>query len=119
MTIIHIAGTNGKGSVAIKTAKTLELAGHRTGLFVSPHISSFRERMSVDGVPISEEEVEILLSRVFDAVEEHNIPATFFEITTILAFLFYGEKKVEAVVCDCKTKFYIFVCFSHFIIQFF
>jgi dihydrofolate synthase/folylpolyglutamate synthase len=50
---IHIAGTNGKGSVSIKCARALESAGYKTGLFISPHISSFRERMSVNSKMIS------------------------------------------------------------------
>ena len=59
--IIHVAGTNGKGSVCLKTADALRRCGLRTGLFVSPHISSFRERIQVNGMPISEEEVETLV----------------------------------------------------------
>ena len=50
---IHVSGTNGKGSVTIKTARTLESAGYRTGLFISPHISSFRERISVNSEMIT------------------------------------------------------------------
>merc|ERR1740124_1673716 len=100
ITVIHIAGTNGKGSVAMKTAKTLEFAGHRVGLFVSPHVSSFRERMSVNGIAISEDQVARLLSRVFKACEEHGIPASLFEITTALAFLFYHEQNVHVVVLE-------------------
>lgn len=98
--IIHIAGTNGKGSVAFKTAKTLELAGHRVGLFVSPHVSSFRERMSVNGVPISESEVADLLPKIFATCQSHDIPATFFEITTALAFLFYRKNNVDVIVLE-------------------
>jgi hypothetical protein len=57
--VIHVAGTNGKGSVCIKLARTLEKLGLRVGLFASPHISSFRERMSINGVFISEEQVQV------------------------------------------------------------
>ena len=59
--IVHVAGTNGKGSVSLKTAECLRRNGFRTGLFVSPHISSFRERIQVDGVPLSEEAVKVPL----------------------------------------------------------
>ena len=63
--IVHVAGTNGKGSVALKIAQSLKLGGVRTGLFVSPHISSFRERIQVNGESMSEETVVVrqLLSK--------------------------------------------------------
>eukprot|EP00566_Odontella_aurita_P007781 CAMPEP_0113533536 /NCGR_PEP_ID=MMETSP0015_2-20120614/4664_1 /TAXON_ID=2838 /ORGANISM="Odontella" /LENGTH=682 /DNA_ID=CAMNT_0000432609 /DNA_START=374 /DNA_END=2422 /DNA_ORIENTATION=+ /assembly_acc=CAM_ASM_000160 len=107
ITVIHIAGTNGKGSVALKTARSLELAGdgtrtrtNRVGLFASPHVSSFRERMSIDGIPITESEVEDLLPRVFEACETRDIPATYFEVTTALAFLYFKEGGCDAVVLE-------------------
>jgi dihydrofolate synthase/folylpolyglutamate synthase len=53
---INIAGTNGKGSVSLKTAKALEYAGYKTGLYISPHISCFRERISINGEKISVDE---------------------------------------------------------------
>ena len=79
--VVHIAGTNGKGSVALKIAKTLEYSNPslKVGLFVSPHVSSFRERMQVNGVPISEEEVVQYLPNIYQLCQEHDIPATFFE----------------------------------------
>lgn len=55
--IIHVAGTNGKGSVCLKTASALQAAGFKTGLFTSPHISCFRERFRVNNILISEERV--------------------------------------------------------------
>ena len=60
--IIHVAGTNGKGSVTIKIANCLRLGGVRTGLFVSPHISSFRERIQVNGESMSEDTVVVIAS---------------------------------------------------------
>jgi dihydrofolate synthase / folylpolyglutamate synthase len=54
---IHIAGTNGKGTVSLKCARTLQYAGYKTGLFISPHISTFRERITVNEKKISEEQV--------------------------------------------------------------
>lgn len=54
---IHVAGTNGKGTVSIKTAKVLQNAGYKTGLFISPHISTFRERVTVNDEKISHEEL--------------------------------------------------------------
>jgi dihydrofolate synthase/folylpolyglutamate synthase len=55
--IVHVAGTNGKGSVCFKVAKALEKAGHRTGLFTSPHTACFRERATINGEMISEQQV--------------------------------------------------------------
>eukprot|EP00619_Florenciella_sp_RCC1007_P009109 CAMPEP_0205930546 /NCGR_PEP_ID=MMETSP1325-20131115/25956_1 /ASSEMBLY_ACC=CAM_ASM_000708 /TAXON_ID=236786 /ORGANISM="Florenciella sp., Strain RCC1007" /LENGTH=118 /DNA_ID=CAMNT_0053299943 /DNA_START=75 /DNA_END=428 /DNA_ORIENTATION=- len=75
MPIVHIAGTNGKGSVAWKISHGMRAAGYRTGLFVSPHVSSFRERMQVDGQLIPEAHVETLLPKLFSLCEEHGIPA--------------------------------------------
>lgn len=100
LTVIHIAGTNGKGSVALKIAKTLELTGLRVGLFCSPHVSSFRERMQVNGNLISEEQVVEYLPRIYELCNQHDIPATFFEIATALAFMFYAEENVDVVVLE-------------------
>jgi len=91
MKVIHIAGTNGKGSVALKIAKAFELSNYRTGLFVSPHISSFRERIQVNSNIISEEEVAQKLPIIYKLCEEQNIPATFFELTAALAFAFFAD----------------------------
>jgi dihydrofolate synthase/folylpolyglutamate synthase len=98
--VVHVAGTNGKGSVAMKVAKTLEAAGYTTGLFVSPHISSFRERMQVNSTPISEEEVCHLLPYIFQLCQTHDISATFFEVTTALAFAFFQHRNVDVVVLE-------------------
>ena len=101
-TVIHIAGTNGKGSVALKIAKTLEHHNPNlnVGLFISPHVSSFRERMQVNSQLISEAEVVELLPRIYDLCQQHDIPATFFEITTALAFAFYQRRQARVVVLE-------------------
>ena len=62
--VVHVAGTNGKGSVCLKTATALQSAGFRTGLFTSPHISCFRERIRVDGEMVSESHIISLFNRV-------------------------------------------------------
>jgi dihydrofolate synthase / folylpolyglutamate synthase len=100
VTVIHIAGTNGKGSVALKIAKTLELMGLKVGLFISPHVSSFRERMQINSQLISEQEVTQYLPQIYQICQQHNIPATFFEITTALAFLFYQKHQATVVVLE-------------------
>eukprot|EP01006_Ploeotia_vitrea_P039563 TRINITY_DN66358_c7_g5_i1.p1 TRINITY_DN66358_c7_g5~~TRINITY_DN66358_c7_g5_i1.p1 ORF type:complete len:484 (-),score=187.91 TRINITY_DN66358_c7_g5_i1:1144-2553(-) len=103
---MHVAGTNGKGSVCRKLAASIQHAAEadtgevRVGLFASPHISSFRERMSVNGDDISEREIEQLLPPILDACDEHDIPATFFEITTLLALRFFAHRRVHAAVFE-------------------
>ena len=82
-----MAGTNGKGTVSIKTAKVLENAGFKTGLFVSPHISTFRERISINSEIMSQEDLVRHAKSVFDAIESKNFDVTFFEIVTMIAFL--------------------------------
>eukprot|EP01039_Chlorochromonas_danica_P004465 gene4465-4891_t len=98
--IIHIAGTNGKGSVATKIAKGLEVLGLKTGLFTSPHISSFRERIQINGQVMPRDDIEKMLPFLFDLCAHHDIPATFFEITTALAFLQFQREKCDAVVLE-------------------
>lgn len=62
--IVHVTGTNGKGSVSLKIARALTANGIRTGLYTSPHISSFKERIQIDGVSISDGEVEVSMTTV-------------------------------------------------------
>ena len=98
--VIHVAGTNGKGSVVWKVAQTLQTNGLKVGMFVSPHISSFRERMQVNGELISEDAVVQLLPRIYEICERDDIPATFFEITTALAMAYFQQQDVDAVVLE-------------------
>lgn len=101
-TVIHVAGTNGKGSVVMKLARTLQLSNPnlKVGMFVSPHIASFRERMQVNGELISEDEVVELMPKIYDICEKEDIPATFFEITTALAFSFFAARQTDVVVLE-------------------
>ena len=100
LVVVHVAGTNGKGSVALKMAKTFERHGLRTGLFISPHVASFRERMQVNSVLISESQVVQLLPAIYKMCADHDIPATFFEITTALAFSYYDQERCQVVVLE-------------------
>lgn len=90
---IHVAGTNGKGSVATKIAAALQLEGCKTALYTSPHISSYRERIRINGQEISDAAAETLLKRVFAAAED--LPLSFFDLMTALAFLYFAEENVE------------------------
>ena len=95
---IHIGGTNGKGSVATLVAGALEAAGWRTGLYTSPHLVSFRERMTVNRVPVSASAVAMWTERLQPLVLERD--ATFFEATTAMAFADFAARGVEIAVIE-------------------
>lgn len=92
---IHIGGTNGKGSVSTKIAEALRLSGYKTGLYTSPHISSFQERIQINGMQIPESTAERLLETIFYQVDTHHLPVSFFDLLTALAFLYFAEEDVE------------------------
>jgi dihydrofolate synthase/folylpolyglutamate synthase len=93
---IHVAGTNGKGSVVTKIAASLAKEGYRVGRYTSPHISSFRERICINGEMISEEDVVSGLKKLFSI----GIQATFFEYTTMLCFDYFARKEVDVAVLE-------------------
>jgi dihydrofolate synthase/folylpolyglutamate synthase len=95
---IHVGGTNGKGSVATLIARALETAGWRVGLYTSPHLVSFRERMTVNGVPASESAVAMWTERLRPLILERD--ATFFEATTAMAFADFAARGAELVVVE-------------------
>ncbi len=103
---VHIAGTNGKGSTAAFLASMLTAAGFRTGLYTSPHLVSFTERIRIDGVPISEARVVELAGRVRDRARGLVTAAgdpmspTFFEVTTAIAFSYFAEEGVAIAVIE-------------------
>ena len=95
---IHVGGTNGKGSVCTLVAAALREAGWRVGLYTSPHLVSFRERIRVDGVPISEEAVAMWTDRLRPLILERR--ATFFEATTAIAFADFAARGAEIAVAE-------------------
>jgi len=95
---IHIAGTNGKGSVVATCEALLRSRGYRVGRYTSPHLIDFRERITVNGIPISEDEVLAFLERWIPVAEE--LGATFFEITTALAFDWLARQNVDYAVIE-------------------
>jgi dihydrofolate synthase/folylpolyglutamate synthase len=95
---IHIAGTNGKGSVSAMLAAVHQIAGKRTGLYTSPHLVDFRERIRINGEMISQEEVVKFLERIWPSVEE--LRATFFEVTTAMAFDHFARHCVEIAIIE-------------------
>ncbi len=95
---IHVAGTNGKGSCSHTLAAILQSAGYKVGLYTSPHLRDFRERIRINGMPISEEYVVN-----FVATEKHffePLQPSFFELTTALAFKYFAEQKVDIAVIE-------------------
>ncbi len=95
--IIHVAGTNGKGSTAAFLASILRSGGHKTGLFTSPHLIAFPERIRINGREIFEEEVVSLAERVMTVAPDG---ATFFEIVTAMAYLFFAEQGAKLAVME-------------------
>ncbi len=94
---IHVVGTNGKGSTSYYLAGILQAHGYKTGLFTSPHLVSLRERIRINDTPISEADLERLLLAVKNAAERERIEPTFFEVLTLVAFLYYAENGVDVV----------------------
>lgn len=95
---IHIAGTNGKGSVAHLLAAILQAAGYRTGLYISPHYKDFRERIKVNGQYVSKAYVVDFTERNRDLFD--RIQPSFFEITVAMAFDYFAKQKVEVAVVE-------------------
>ena len=95
---IHIGGTNGKGSVSTLVAEALREAGWRVGLYTSPHLVSFRERIRVDGTPISPEAVAAWTTRLRPEIEATQ--ATFFEASTVIAFADFAARGAEIAVVE-------------------
>lgn len=94
---IHIVGTNGKGSTSYYLAGILQAHGFKTGLFTSPHLVSLRERIRVNDNPISDADLDRLLLQVKAAAEQLQVEPTFFEVLTLVSFLYYAEQGVDVV----------------------
>lgn len=98
---IHVAGTNGKGSTSHTLAAILSSAGLRTGLYTSPHIFDFRERIRVDGEMISREEVASFVERWMKVSREHpELQPSFFELTSTMAFEHFARRAVDVAVIE-------------------
>ena len=97
---IHIVGTNGKGSTSYYLSGILQAHGFKTGLFTSPHLVSLRERIRVNDAPISDEDLDRLLLCVRDAAAKAEVEPTFFEVLTLVSFLYYAEQGVDVVAME-------------------
>ena len=98
--VIHVAGTNGKGSVCAMVDSICRAQGYRTGLFTSPHLVTFRERIRVNGQMIPEGAVAGGLTTIRDLVADWDPHPTFFEVTTALAVKHFSEAKIDVVILE-------------------
>ena len=95
---IHLAGTNGKGSTAAMVQSILRNAGLKVGLYTSPHLVSFNERIRVNGTQVSNNFIIDFMKKFNDDIDE--IKSTFFETTTVLALCYFNYKKVDVAVIE-------------------
>ena len=95
---IHVAGTNGKGSSSHMLASVLQEAGYKVGLYTSPHLKDFRERIRIDGKPVSEDYVVNFVSSNRDFLEANSL--SFFEMTVGMAFSYFAEENVDIAVVE-------------------
>jgi len=97
---IHVAGTNGKGSVSHMLASVLQAAGYKTGLYTSPHLKDFRERIRVNGEMIPEEEVVRFTGQFIEMNKTEKLEPSFFELTVSMAFDYFRTAKVDVAVIE-------------------
>lgn len=97
--VLHVGGTNGKGSTVAMAAAMLRASGLRVGVYTSPHLVDFRERIRIDGEMISEDRLAELVGRLRRAVPP-TVSLTFFEMTTVLALLYFAESQVDLAVLE-------------------
>jgi dihydrofolate synthase/folylpolyglutamate synthase len=103
--ILHVAGTNGKGSTCAMAAQALREAGHRTGLYTSPHLVRFNERIALDGEAITDDEIDRVTGEIRRACPWHDAGEegerlTYFEFATLVALLHFAERAAGAVVLE-------------------
>lgn len=97
---IHIAGTNGKGSCAVMLAEILKLCGLRTGLFTSPYIIRFNERIRVNGEQIPDARLAETASEIKNIIDENNVPVSEFALDTAIAFKYFADEKCDIVILE-------------------
>lgn len=97
---VHVAGTNGKGSCAAMLASVLKEAGYRTGLYISPHLRRYNERMQVDGVDISDDDLIRAAQRVKEVCEQLGGTPIVFEALTLMALWYFAERRCDFVVLE-------------------
>lgn len=103
LAMVHVAGTNGKGSTCAMLERALREAGYKTGLYTSPYIERYNERIRINGNPIEGEKLARLVERVWPVIEscrEEGLYITEFELGTVLAFMAFAEEKVDAAIIE-------------------
>lgn len=95
---VHIAGTNGKGSTSHMLAAVLQSCGYKVGLYTSPHLVDFRERIRINGVPVSKQWVVDFISRHQSLIDD--VAPSFFEVTVAMAFQFFADEQVDIAVVE-------------------
>src|ERR1700730_13871045 len=95
---VHVGGTNGKGSTSHMLAAVLQTAGYKTGLYTSPHLKDFRERIKVNGVPVNEDFVIDFTRRIEPLIDK--IEPSFFEITVAMAFDYFAKQQADIVIVE-------------------
>ncbi|HAO13110.1 MAG TPA: bifunctional folylpolyglutamate synthase/dihydrofolate synthase [Planktothrix sp. UBA8407] len=98
--IIHVAGTNGKGSVCAYLSSILSQAGYRVGRYISPHLVDWTERLSINQQPISQSDFLQVLQQVEKAILPDEFPPTLFEMVTVAAWLYFAQQKVDIAVIE-------------------
>ena len=97
---IHVAGTNGKGSVSHMLASVLQEAGFRTGLYTSPHLKDFRERIRINGEMMTEQDVVVWVKDFRKRNKKWNLEPSFFELTVAMAFDHFSKKNVDIAIVE-------------------
>lgn len=95
---VHVAGTNGKGSVCTKIAAAYKLLGKKTGLYTSPHIKHFSERIVINDIPIPTDTCETILKELF--TKAHKLELSFFDVATMLAFEYFAREHVDIAIIE-------------------
>ncbi len=97
---IHVAGTNGKGSVSNQLAAILQSAGYKTGLYTSPHLKDFRERIRINGNMMPEDAVVIWVADFIEKDKKLNLQPSFFELTVAMAFDYFAQQQVDIAIIE-------------------
>ncbi len=97
---IHVAGTNGKGSTSSMIATILQESNYKVGLYTSPHLIRFNERITINKQEIKDDELTKLILKIKELIEKNKLNPTFFEFTTALAFIYFANKKVDYAVIE-------------------
>ncbi|MCK4533523.1 bifunctional folylpolyglutamate synthase/dihydrofolate synthase [bacterium] len=100
LSVIHVAGTNGKGSVSAFVYSILKEAGYKIGVYTSPHLVDLRERIQINGEWISKGEVVNLIKKIDAACKRLSVKLSFFEVLTVVAFYYFARKKVDFAILE-------------------